>query len=76
MSINPHRLLLKLISGLVILGGILIVFQIWGIDIINWYIFLRAMGTLAVIIVILGFLLVVKTDFGEHKKMTDENYLD
>ncbi len=76
MNINPHRLLLKLISGLVILGGGLIVLQIWGIDILNWDIFLRAMGTLAVIIVILGFLLVVKADFGDHKKMKDEHYLD
>ena len=76
MTVNLHRLGLKIIAGLVILGGFLTVLQIWGVDLLSWDIFLKAIGTLGVIIVVLGFLLVMKSDLAEHKKLKDDNYLD
>ena len=36
----------------------------------------KIIGTLVVLILLFGFLLVVNSDFGQHKKLKDENYLD
>lgn len=73
---NMHNILIKLISGLIILGGALAVLQIWDVDIMSWDIFLKVIMTLGVIVLVLGFLLVVKMDFGEHKKLKDDGYID
>ncbi|MGB1077796.1 MAG: hypothetical protein ACPG05_05760 [Bdellovibrionales bacterium] len=73
---NASNILIKLISALVILGGAIVVLQIWGVDVLSWEMFLKVMGTLGVVIVVLGFLIVVRSDFSDHKKLKDDNYLD
>ncbi len=74
MSMNV--LIVRIISALIVLAGVLIVLQIWGVDILSWTLFIKLIGTLGVVVLVLGFLLAVKFDFSEHKKMKDENYLD
>ena len=73
---NASNILIKLISALVILGGAIVILQIWGVDIFSWDLFLKIIGTLGVVILVLGFLIVVRSDFSDHKKLKDDNYLD
>jgi hypothetical protein len=36
----------------------------------------KILATIGVLILLVGFLMVVKMDFGEHKRLKDENFLD
>ena len=72
---NLHRALVLALIGLVVLSGILIILSIWGIGIGPDVIF-KILATLGVLILILGFLLVVKMDFGEHKRLKDNDFID
>ena len=71
-----NNVFIKLISALVIFAGALFILQIWEVDIMDWDTFWKVMGTLGVLVVVLGFLTVVKIDFGEHKKLKDQDYID
>lgn len=53
----------------------LAIMKIWGFELPE-DLFFKIMGTLVVLILLFGFLLVVNSDFGQHKKLKDENYLD
>lgn len=70
-----HKNLLYAVIGCVIAMAALTIIQIWG-SILSWDVFVKLIGTLGIVVLVAGFLLVVKSDFGEHKKMKDENYLD
>ncbi len=70
-----HKTLMRLIVGCVLLGAVLTILQIWT-SFIMWDDFVKIASTLGIIIVVAGFVLVAKSDFSEHKKMKDENYLD
>ena len=61
--------------GLVCIGAGLVIMKIWGIELPE-DLFFKILATLAVLILLFGFLLVVNSDFGQHKKLKDENYLD
>jgi amino acid transporter len=69
-----QRGLLNALIGLVILAATLIILNIWGVNLGEM--FLKILGTLVVLIILIGFLMVVKMDFGEHKRLKDQNYLD
>jgi len=69
-----QRGFLLTLIGLVILAAALIILNIWGVDLGD--VFYKILGTLVVLIVLVGFLMVVKMDFGEHKRLKDQNYLD
>ena len=56
-------------------GAALVIAKIWGIPLPE-DLFWKIGATLVVLILLFGFLLVVNSDFGQHKKMKDENYLD
>ena len=56
------------ISGLIIL-------KIWGVELPD-DLFFKILGTLGVLVLLFGFLTVVNSDFGEHKKLKDDNYID
>lgn len=75
MSMSLHRALVMALVGLVVLGAALIVLQIWGV-LLDGDFFFKLMGTIVVLIILIGFLLVVRQDFGEHKRLKDQNYLD
>lgn len=70
-----HKKLVQIVIGCVIAGAVLTVLQIWT-QFIAWDAFLKIGGTLAVVILAIGFVIVAKSDFSEHKKLKDENYLD
>lgn len=75
MNISAHRALIYALVGLVLFGGLVIILQVWGL-LLHPGLFLKLLATIGVLIFIAGFLLVVKLDFSEHKKLKDENYID
>lgn len=68
-------ILLRSLIGLVLLGALVVILQIWGVS-FGPDVFMKVLGTIAVLIVLVGFLMVVKIDFGENKRLKDQNYLD
>lgn len=70
-----HKPLLFTVIGCVLVGALLTILQMWTM-MFDWSAFIKILGTLAIILVVAGFLLVVKSDFGEQKKLKDENYID
>ncbi len=60
---------------LVCAGAALIIAKIWGIELPE-DLFWKIIATLVVLILLCGFLLVANSDFGQHKKLKDEHYLD
>ncbi len=70
-----HQTLLKAIIIMVCLGAAISIAQIWAVF-LPWDIFFKALITLGILILLAGFILVIKSDLGSHKKMKDENYLD
>ncbi len=69
-----QRSLLLILIGLVIAGAALIILSIWGVD-LGAALF-KILATIGVLVLLVGFLMVVKMDFGEHKRLKDENFLD
>ena len=67
--------LLYAIIGLVIAGVILTLMQVWGFA-IAWDFYIKSIITIGILVLLFAFLLVVKSDLGEHKKLKDDNYLD
>ncbi len=61
--------------ALVCAGALLVMLRIWDVHLPE-DLFYKIIATLAVLILLFGFLLVVNSDFGQHKKLKDENYLD
>lgn len=70
-----HKPFFFSLVGLVCIGAGIIIMKIWGFELPD-DLFFKILGTLAVLILLFGFLLVVNSDFGQHKKLKDENYLD
>ncbi|HQX28001.1 MAG TPA: hypothetical protein PKX38_08725 [Alphaproteobacteria bacterium] len=69
-----QRSLLLVLIGLVIGGAALVILTIWGVD-LGAALF-KILATIGVLILLVGFLMVVKMDFGEHKRLKDQDYLD
>jgi hypothetical protein len=69
-----QRSLLLVLIGLVIFAAALIILSIWGVD-LGEALF-KILATIAVLVLLVGFLMVVKMDFGEHKRLKDQDYLD
>lgn len=70
-----HRALVLSLIGLVLLGGLLIILSIWDIAITGDMLF-KTLATIGILILVIGFLLVVKYDFGEHKRLKDNDFID
>lgn len=70
-----HKTLLLIIIGLIILGALLSIAQIW-FSLLGWDIFIKAVITIMIIVVMLGLVMVLKNDLGEQKKLKDDNYID
>jgi hypothetical protein len=67
-----------LLLGLVAVSALatgLATLQIWT-QLFEWSIFLKLMGTIGVVVVLIGFLLAVAEDFGSNKRLKDQNYVD
>lgn len=70
-----HRTLVLALIGLVLLAGLLIILSIWGV-LLDATLLFKLLGTIGILILIVGFLLVVKQDFGDHKRLKDQNFID
>lgn len=70
-----HRGLVIGLIGLVMLAAFLIILSIWGV-VFDGELLFKLLATIGVLVVLAGFLLVIKSDFGEHKKLKDENFID
>lgn len=70
-----YKNMLYAVIGCVLAIALLTVAQIWT-SVLAWDVFLKIVGTLGIGVVVIGFLMVVKSDLGEHKRLRDENYLD
>lgn len=70
-----HKTLLLIIIGLIVLAALLGITQLW-VPLLSWDIFAKAMITILIVVVVLGLLMVLKNDLGEHKNLKDDNYLD
>lgn len=71
---NLQRALTYFLITLAILGATILILHIWGIDM--GQLFYRLLATIGVLAVLAGFLLAVKADFSEHKRLKDENFID
>lgn len=72
---NLHRILVYSLIGLVLLAGILLILTIWNIGIDPDVIF-KVLATIGILVLVIGFLLVVKMDLGEHKRLKDNDFID
>ncbi len=70
-----YRVMLISIVVMVCAGAALCIAQLW-FNIIPWDIFIKTIITLGILTILIGLVLVIKADLGQHKKMKDENYLD
>lgn len=70
-----HRALVIILIGLVVLGAALVVMSIWGLFIDGGLLF-KLLSTIGILILVIGFLLVVRMDFGEHKRLKDNDFID
>lgn len=67
-----------LLMGLIAMTGVataLITAQIWA-QALEWHVFLKIIGSIGIIIFLVGFLLAVAEDFGNNKRLKDQNYVD
>lgn len=71
---NMHRLLVLSLIGLAIAASVFAILGIWGVDLGEF--FWKALATLGVLGLLIGFLLVVRSDFGEHKRLKDNDFID
>lgn len=74
MKIRLNRILLALLVTLVVAGAAIVLLEIWGFDFGE--IFFRLIASIAVLVCLVGFLMVVKTDFSENQRLKDDNYID
>jgi len=63
-----------LITLVCVVAGIVIA-KIWGIELPD-DLFFKIIATLGVLILLFGFLMVANSDFGDHKKLKDDNFID
>jgi uncharacterized membrane protein (DUF441 family) len=70
-----HQKLFVILVTLVVSAAVLVILQIWGL-LPDWEVFVKILMTIGVIVLVVGFLMVVKSDFGPQKKLKDDNYLD
>jgi len=72
---SRRKWLLLGLVGVSALAAVMVTLQIW-VQLFEWSIFLKLMGTMGVVIVLIGFLLAVAEDFGTNKRLKDQNYVD
>lgn len=69
-----HKILIYTLIALAIGAAALVILSIWGVDLSD--VIFKLLATIGVLILLVGFLLVVKSDFSEHKRLKDKNYID
>ena len=70
-----HKPFLFVLIGLAFGIAGLVIMKIWGFELPD-DLFFKILATMGVLVLLFGFLTVVNSDFGEHKKLKDDNYID
>lgn len=70
-----HTILLAVLIGIVVLCAGLAIGQMW-FSFLVWDIFLKAVATLVILALVIGLVMVLKSDLGRNKDLKDNNYLD
>ncbi len=70
-----HKAMLTGLVLVVLAGAGLTIAQLWY-PIVSWDNYVKLLITFGIVALVLGFLIIIKADFGEHKKLKDDNYLD
>lgn len=70
-----NKTLLNSFIALVLAGAAIIIAQIW-FDFMTWDIFIKLLMTVGILGLVIGFLLVVQSDFGNKKQLKDDHYID
>lgn len=71
-----HKTMLASLVLVVLASAGLTITQLWAPDIIGWDNYIKLIITFGIVTLVLAFLIIIKADFGEHKKLKDDNYLD
>lgn len=71
---NMHRFFVLSLIAIAISAAVFTILGIWGVDLGE--LFWKILSTLGVLALLIGFLLVVRSDFGEHKRLKDDNFID
>lgn len=75
LTASRRKWLLLGLVALSALATLLVTGQIWT-QWLEWHIFLKIIGSLGIVVFLLGFLLAVAEDFGNNKRLKDQNYVD
>jgi large-conductance mechanosensitive channel len=70
-----HKAMLAGLVLIVLASAGLTIAQLW-IPVVSWDNYIKLIVTFGIVALVLGFLIIIKADFGEKKKLKDENYLD
>ena len=70
-----NKIVMNTLMALIVVIGVLTLVQIW-VPLVDWDVYLKLVGSAVVVSIILGLILILKSDLGEKKKMKDEHYLD
>ncbi len=70
-----HRALVIALLGLVVFGAMLVLLWIWGVSFDPTLLY-KLLATTGVLIVLAGLVLVIKSDFAEHKRLKDQDFID
>ncbi len=70
-----HTMLLYALVGMAVCGAALVLDRVW-FQIVPWDTFIKLSISLVILAVLDGFLMIVRADFSQHKKLKDDNYLD
>lgn len=70
-----HNTLLSTLIALVLGAAGLTIVQMW-VPFLDWDVYVKAIITVGILALVIGFLIIIKADLGEHKKLKDDNYLD
>ena len=72
---NWQRALVFSLTAFVLIGAAIIILAIWGV-VFDGELLFKILATLGILILVVGFLIVVRSDFSDHKRLKDENFLD
>ncbi len=70
-----HKTFLTALISIVLGAALVTIIQLW-VPFLSWDVYVKAMITCGILTLVIGFLVIIKADLGEHKKLKDENYLD
>ncbi|MEM6812320.1 MAG: hypothetical protein AAF549_07615 [Pseudomonadota bacterium] len=66
---------LKILMGTVVVAAVVSIIQLW-VPLFEWHVYLKIIGTLGIIFLLVGLMMAIKSDFQTNKDLKDKNYLD